>query len=95
MGMTNSPKDLDMSDVIADAQTMMSAEFEEWGDQLDPTDLFTIIQTLETNDLLQGYDNPLDSPLVQEMIANSQSNPQKAEYALRQMIDLDNAMGDL
>ena len=93
--MTNQPKDLDQGDVNADAQTMMSEEFEKWGEQVDPADLFGIILLLESHDLLNGYDNPCDSKMVQEMIAISQSNPRKAEYALRQMIDLDNAMGDL
>jgi len=93
--MTNQPKDLDQSDVASDAQTMMSEEFEKWGEHLDGADLYGVIMVLETNDLLQGYDNPCDSPIVQEIIANSQSNPSRAEYALRQMIDLDNAMSDL
>lgn len=94
--MTNQPKDLDQGDVIADAQTMMQKEFEEWGEHLDGADLYTVIQCLIGENLLIGEeDNPIDSRIVQEIIGATQSNPKKAEYALRQMIDLDNVMSDL
>lgn len=88
--------DLDQSDVESDAQTMMQKEFEEWGEHLDGADLYTVILVLIGENMLIGQEeDPISSRIVQELIGATQSNPQKAEYALRQMIDLDNAMSDL
>lgn len=87
-------KDLDQSDVNADAETMMSEEIERLGEDLEGADLMTIIMILESHDLLDS-DAPLNSKMVQEMIACTQSNPQKAHAALERMIELDNAIADL
>ena len=88
------PKDLDQSDVNADAMKMMEKEFEDWGEHLDPADLYTVIALIidSTGDSAETF---LDSALGRDLIEATQSNPKKADYALRQMIDLDNAMSEI
>lgn len=87
-------KDLDQSDVNADAEQMMQKEFEQWNEHIDPADLYTVIALIidSTGDSPETF---IESALGRDIIESTQSNPKKAEYALRQMIDLDNAMAEL
>jgi len=80
--MTNSPKDLDMSDVERDAQNMMDAELDKLGDLTDPCDLFTVFIVLrDADDSLT-----IDSQLMLDIISATQSAPERAHNALAEMI---------
>jgi hypothetical protein len=92
--MTNQPKDLDQGDVIADAQTMMQKEIDDWAEQLDGADLPTVLSIIasHTGDSIHTL---IESALGQELIRSTQSNPERAVYAMTQMLDLEDAMNSL
>lgn len=85
-----------MSDVIADAETMMQNEMDEIANELDPVDLYTVLVMLadaEGVPTLEAFLN--SSTFARDLIQYSQSNPAKTHEVLLRMAELDEGMSNL
>jgi hypothetical protein len=91
------PKDLDMSDVNADAQSMYQEELDRLADNLDAVDLFTVLVMLhdaEDGGMLFA-DFLRTNPLAEDLIKYSQSDPSSSHATLLRMKELDDAIASL
>lgn len=86
-------RDLDQSDVHADAWNMMQKEMEDWAEHLDGADLVAIFEVLADEQELD-FRAFCETPLALNLIRTTQSNPERAAYALDQIGALINAHAD-
>lgn len=92
--MINSPKDLDQSDVNADAARMYEEEMERIADTLDPLDIYTVCAMIAdaSGDDLEIF---LNSAQGRDLIRYSQSDPSGAHEKILRLAELDDALGNL
>ncbi len=91
--MTNSPKDLDQANVEADARRMMEDTLDRLSNDIDPLDLGMVLETIA--DMVGGsMTSVLDSPLGIELMRCSQSNPERADAAIRESIRIHDAINN-
>lgn len=92
--MTNSPKDLDQSDVNSDAQDMMLQEMDRIDETMDPLSLYTVL-AMWCDSIGDDFEGFINSHTAKDIIRFSQSNLDGVHDKLMRMHELDNAIADL
>ncbi len=88
-------KDLDQSDVNADAQRMLSDEMDELSNELDPCDIATVLLMMhDASDSGEPFaDWIARDAIALDIITWSQSDPEKAIPILIRIAEVEDALG--